>query len=162
MQYSASCRCGKIKVTLVISQPIENFQPRQCDCDFCQSYDLIFISEPEGKLLIVTQTDVIQLKQGCTSIDIAEYLNVSKPSIAKRIHALMQLEVLDQVDTEDKRQKKLILSIKGQQLFAECSDKLDLFEQQLLSPLDQTAQNIMLNTLHQLMDHLQEMKGDPS
>ncbi|WP_349929641.1 MarR family transcriptional regulator [Acinetobacter sp. A1-4-2] len=105
---------------------------------------------------------VIQLKQGCTSIDIAEYLNVSKPSIAKRIHALMQLEVLDQVDTEDKRQKKLILSIKGQQLFAACSEKLDLFEQRLLLPLDQAAQNSTLNTLHKLMDHLQEMKGGQS
>ena len=105
---------------------------------------------------------VIQLKQGCTSIDIAEYLNVSKPSIAKRIHALIQLEVLDQVDTEDKRQKKLILSIKGQQLFAACSEKLDLFEQRLLLPLDQAAQNSTLNTLHKLMDHLQEMKGGQS
>jgi DNA-binding MarR family transcriptional regulator len=105
---------------------------------------------------------VIQLQQGCTSIDIAEYLNVSKPSIAKRIHALIQLEVLDQVDTEDKRQKKLILSIKGQQLFAACSEKLDLFEQRLLLPLDQAAQNSTLNTLHQLMDHLQEMKGGQS
>ncbi|WP_166170083.1 MarR family transcriptional regulator [Acinetobacter sp. SA01] len=105
---------------------------------------------------------VIQLKQGCTSIDIAEYLNVSKPSIAKRIHALIQLEVLDQVDTEDKRQKKLILSIKGQQLFAVCSEKLDLFEQQLLLPLDQAAQNSTLNTLHKLMEHLQEMKGSQS
>lgn len=64
MQYSASCRCGKIKVTLVISQPIENFQPRQCDCDFCRSHNLIFISEPEGHLSLVAQTDVIQLKQG--------------------------------------------------------------------------------------------------
>ncbi|UDM37075.1 MarR family transcriptional regulator [Acinetobacter haemolyticus] len=105
---------------------------------------------------------VIQLKQGCTSIDIAEYLNVSKPSIAKRIHALIQLEVLDQVDTEDKRQKKLILSIKGQQLFAACSEKLDLFEQRLLLPLDQAAQNSTLNTLHKLMEHLQEMKGSQS
>ncbi|MDD2945594.1 MULTISPECIES: MarR family winged helix-turn-helix transcriptional regulator [unclassified Acinetobacter] len=105
---------------------------------------------------------VIQLKQGCTSIDIAEYLNVSKPSIAKRIHALIQLEVLDQVDTDDKRQKKLILSTQGQQLFATCSEKLDLFEQQLLLPLDQAAQNSTLNTLHQLMEHLQEMKGGQS
>lgn len=105
---------------------------------------------------------VIQLKQGCTSIDIAEYLNVSKPSIAKRIHALIQLEVLDQVDTDDKRQKKLILSIKGQQLFAACSEKLNLFEQRLLLPLDQAAQNSTLNTLHKLMDHLQEMKGGQS
>ena len=105
---------------------------------------------------------VIQLKQGCTSIDIAEYLNVSKPSIAKRIHVLMQLEVLDQVDTEDKRQKKLILSAKGQQLFQTCSEKLDMFEQKLISPLDQATQNSTLNTLHKLMDHLQEMKGSQS
>ncbi|WP_425917508.1 MarR family winged helix-turn-helix transcriptional regulator [Acinetobacter sp. TSRC1-2] len=102
---------------------------------------------------------VIQLKQGCTSIDIAEYLNVSKPSIAKRIHALMQLEVLEQVDTEDKRQKKLILSQKGRQLFQICSEKMDVFEQQLLLPLDQDMQKITLTTLHTLMDHLQDLKS---
>lgn len=101
---------------------------------------------------------VIQLKQGCTSIDIAEYLNVSKPSIAKRIHALMQLEVLEQVDTEDKRQKKLILSAKGIDLFQICSEKMDVFEQQLLLPLDQNSQTCTLDTLHTLMDHLQELK----
>lgn len=101
---------------------------------------------------------VIQLKQGCTSIDIAEYLNVSKPSIAKRIHALMQLEVLEQVDTEDKRQKKLILSAKGIDLFQICSEKMDVFEQQLLLPLDQNSQTYTLDTLHTLMDHLQELK----
>ncbi|WP_416224581.1 MarR family winged helix-turn-helix transcriptional regulator [Acinetobacter sp. ANC 4779] len=102
---------------------------------------------------------VIQLKQGCTSIDIAEYLNVSKPSIAKRIHALMQLEVLEQVDTEDKRQKKLILSQKGIQLFQICSEKMDVFEQQLLLPLDQDMQKSTLTTLHTLMDHLQDLKS---
>ena len=102
---------------------------------------------------------VIQLKQGCTSIDIAEYLNVSKPSIAKRIHALMQLEVIEQVDTEDKRQKKLILSQKGIQLFQICSEKMDVFEQQLLFSLDQDMQKITLTTLHTLMDHLQDLKS---
>ncbi|WP_250850208.1 MULTISPECIES: MarR family transcriptional regulator [Acinetobacter Taxon 24D] len=102
---------------------------------------------------------VIQLKQGCTSIDIAEYLNVSKPSIAKRIHALMQLEVLEHVDTEDKRQKKLILSAKGIELFQICSEKMDVFEQKLLLPVDQNSQNCTLDTLHTLMEHLQELKS---
>ena len=102
---------------------------------------------------------VIQLKQGCTSIDIAEYLNVSKPSIAKRIHTLMQLEVLEQVDTENKRQKKLILSQKGVELFKICSEKMDVFEQQLLLPLDQDSQNCALAPLHTLMNHLQELKS---
>lgn len=102
---------------------------------------------------------VIQLKQGCTSIDIAEYLNVSKPSIAKRIQALMRLELLEQVDTEDKRQKKLILSAKGIELFQICSEKMDVFEQQLLLPLDQNSKTCTLDTLHTLMEHLQELKS---
>ncbi len=49
---------------------------------------------------------VIREKGGCTSIEMAEYLNVSKPSIAKRVHALTAFNVLAHVETEDKRQKK--------------------------------------------------------
>ena len=71
----------------------------------------------------------------------------------------MQLDVLEQVDTEDRRQKKLILSPKGVELFKICSEKMDVFEQQLLLPLDQNSQNCALDTLHTLMDHLQDLKS---
>ena len=49
---------------------------------------------------------VIREKGCCTSIEMAEHLNVSKPSIAKRIQALSALNVLTHIETEDKRQKK--------------------------------------------------------
>jgi DNA-binding MarR family transcriptional regulator len=104
---------------------------------------------------------VIQFKQGCTSIDIAEYLNVSKPSVAKRIQILMQLKLLTQLETEDKRQKKLILSAHGAQLFQLCTGKIDQFEQQLLATLDQKTQAGTLDTLHTLMQHLQTIKIGP-
>ena len=75
---------------------------------------------------------VIHKKEGCTSIEIAEYLNVSKPSIAKRINALIDLDLLEQIPTEDKRQKKFILSTKGEVLYKECSSLIDEFENNLL------------------------------
>lgn len=75
---------------------------------------------------------VIEKHTEITSIDLAIYLNVSKPSIAKRVHALMQLKLLELVATEDKRKKKLKLSERGQSLFVTCSEKIDAFEQQLL------------------------------
>lgn len=75
---------------------------------------------------------VIHKKNGCTSIEIAEYLNVSKPSIAKRINALIDLELLEQIPTEDKRQKKFILSTKGKALYKTCSSLIDDFENNLL------------------------------
>ena len=59
---------------------------------------------------------VIHEKQSCTSIDIANYLNVSKPSITKRTLILSQLGILTQLATQDKRQKKIALSDAGLQL----------------------------------------------
>lgn len=76
---------------------------------------------------------VIREKGGCTSIEMAEYLNVSKPSIAKRVHTLTALNVLIHVETEDKRQKKLILSPQGEDLFKQCSVEIDHFEKALIS-----------------------------
>lgn len=98
---------------------------------------------------------IIQEQIEITSIDIAQYLNVSKPSIAKRIHVLIGLELIEQVDTVDKRQKKLKLSQHGQILYQTCSEKIDLFEQQLLmkiAPVDLKQSTEMLT---QLLDHLE-------
>ena len=53
---------------------------------------------------------VIQLKQQCTLADISSYLNVSKPGITKRIQQLVELDLIAQLETEDKRQKLFKLS----------------------------------------------------
>ncbi|WP_374666561.1 MarR family winged helix-turn-helix transcriptional regulator [Acinetobacter sp.] len=87
---------------------------------------------------------VIQEKQGCTSIEIAEYLNVSKPSIAKRTRILAQLNVVSQVQTDDKRQKKLVLSAAGQKLYQQCAAEIGQFEQQLIQPFN--PQEILKST----------------
>ncbi|OTG87123.1 MarR family transcriptional regulator [Acinetobacter sp. ANC 4558] len=104
---------------------------------------------------------VIEDRHGCTSIEIADYLNVSKPSIAKRIHSLMLLNVLQQVETDDKRQKKLILSPTGRELFKQCSHVVDEFESRLIQTLDSEQVKQSTTLLQQLTDQLEKSRrGD--
>jgi MarR family transcriptional regulator, transcriptional regulator for hemolysin len=89
-------------------------------------------------------------KSESTSIDIAKYLNVSKPSIAKRVNTLETLGLIDHVKSPDKRQKVLKLSPHGEHLFILCSKAIDQYESDLLAslPKAQLEQSFqVLNTL---------------
>lgn len=107
---------------------------------------------------------LIQDKGSITSIDLAKELNVSKPSIAKRVHALTQLGLLEHLPTADKRQKMLCLSEYGCEVFSVCSKKIDFFEQQLLQQFDSAELATASQVLSQLLDVLapipQPLKGD--
>ncbi len=92
------------------------------------------------------------------SIDVAKYLNVSKPSIAKRVQVLMQLNILQQVSTADKRQKNLVLTPHGTALYQICSAQIDQYEKQLLNPFNKDELEHSLNTLSQLLTQLESHK----
>lgn len=98
---------------------------------------------------------VIREKNGCTSIEMAEYLNVSKPSIAKRVHTLSQLHILTHVETEDKRQKKLILSETGLALFQQCSQDIDRFEQSLIAQFNPQDIRHSVHIFHSIVSALE-------
>ena len=64
MNYSSSCQCGKIEILLSLPHAIETIEPRMCDCDFCKSHELTYLSEPVGELIIKGNRGLRQLKQG--------------------------------------------------------------------------------------------------
>jgi len=64
MGYSSTCRCGKTSVQLVLPNPIESYAPRECDCDFCQSNQITYLSDPEGSLFVASHEALNQSKQG--------------------------------------------------------------------------------------------------
>jgi DNA-binding MarR family transcriptional regulator len=104
---------------------------------------------------------VLQARQGCTSIEIAQYLNVSKPSIAKRMHTLNQLGLLQYLNSADKREKKVMLSLDGQHLFALCAAEIDVLEQRVLHGIDDKQLQQSLDLLHQLIQQLESsVSGD--
>jgi len=64
MNYSSSCQCGKVQVHLTLPSSIENYEPRECDCDFCQRHRITYISDPGGSLSIKSDNRLKQSKQG--------------------------------------------------------------------------------------------------
>lgn len=64
MNYSTSCSCGKIKVTAYFPLPIEEYQARECDCDFCISRGLAYLSDAKGTISFSPKAQLNQLKQG--------------------------------------------------------------------------------------------------
>ncbi|MDH5630007.1 MAG: RusA family crossover junction endodeoxyribonuclease [Gammaproteobacteria bacterium] len=49
------CRCGNIHFNIGTNINLSQFQPRQCDCDFCRQYNAAYFSDPEGKLDVVIE-----------------------------------------------------------------------------------------------------------
>jgi hypothetical protein len=46
MNYLGSCPCKKWKISVSTAEPLGSFNPRVCDCEYCQSHPSALISEP--------------------------------------------------------------------------------------------------------------------
>jgi len=62
----ASCSCGNIVAKVELSEPISNYTPRACDCDFCIKHGAAYISDPNGELVIKVRSpnEVARNKHG--------------------------------------------------------------------------------------------------
>lgn len=94
----------------------------------------------------------------CTSIELSQCLNISKPSITKRVHSLLRLNLIEQQPTRDRRQKQLSLTFEGQQQYQHCSHLIDQFEQKLLQQLSPEHLTISQDFLLQLMCQFQNQQ----
>ncbi|AXY56776.1 MarR family transcriptional regulator [Acinetobacter chinensis] len=101
----------------------------------------------------------IQQHQPCTSTEIAEYLNISRPSIAKRIQPLLKLQAVSQHSEADRRVRILRLTDSGQQLVIHCMHKIDQLEQELLEQSSDTDIQLSIKLIHQLTQQLQHKKS---
>ena len=93
-------------------------------------------------------------------MNISHYLNVSKPSISKRIQNLVELGLISQLETADKRQKLFTLSEQGVETFALGSTQIEAFEKQLLEQIASDDIESSKNILMQLIQQLQPASQD--
>jgi len=64
MDYVTTCSCGKINVSASFPLPLEQYQARQCDCDFCVAHGLAYLSDANGTISFSAKEKMNQLKQG--------------------------------------------------------------------------------------------------
>ena len=79
---------------------------------------------------------LVKNHQKINSIELSRELNVSKPSIAKRIHVLHSMDLIEFENINDKRQKILVLTQTGLDIYQRCTVKIDQYEQQLLKQFE--------------------------
>ena len=105
---------------------------------------------------------LIHEHQCITSIDLSKILKVSKPSIAKRIQVILQLNIIEPVKSLDKREKKIQLTAHGYSVFSDCSKMIDVAEQDLLSNFQIKDLEQTFETLEQILQKLENNKRGES
>ena len=52
MIYTGKCACGLWSVTVTTLTSLDQFNPRVCDCEFCQAHPSALISEPAMRIRV--------------------------------------------------------------------------------------------------------------
>ncbi len=61
---SGKCICGNTKVKVYLPETLDKYSPRACDCDFCVSRHISYISHPDGGLEIESNAPLEFQRQG--------------------------------------------------------------------------------------------------
>ncbi|MEP2654009.1 MAG: aldehyde-activating protein [Paraglaciecola sp.] len=58
------CSCGQTKVKLSLPDTLDHYSPRACDCDFCISRNISYLSHPSGELEVESSEPLDIQRQG--------------------------------------------------------------------------------------------------
>lgn len=62
--YEGVCTCQLTRLQLRLPQPIQSYTPRICDCDFCTSRGIQYLSDPDGEASICCPRSLSVQRQG--------------------------------------------------------------------------------------------------
>lgn len=62
--YNGQCKCGAVTFLVTFTNPINAYQPRACDCDFCLAKNIVYMSDCEGQAHIKTSATLLHVQQG--------------------------------------------------------------------------------------------------
>lgn len=94
-----------------------------------------------------------------TLVEISHYYHVEKPTITRTVNRLYERGLIEQIPTEDKRERRIQLTDLGADMYQECQQVVNQFEQSLMNSIPQKDVEQTERTLLQLRKN---MKGDYS
>jgi len=63
-EHLGQCACGTVSFTLCLPTDLAQLSPRACDCDFCTTRQIAWLSHPKGKLIISSREALLKVQQG--------------------------------------------------------------------------------------------------
>lgn len=107
--------------------------------------------------LYTTQWSVLRLinyLNSCTSAEIAKEMRVEKPSITPTIKKLIELGFVEVTQGEDKREKYVCLSQKGNEVYISIHQELATFLNELTEGINEEDLKTTRDVLNQILENL--------
>lgn len=97
---------------------------------------------------------IFHLKQKgpSTLVEIAKRYNVEKPTITRRVNYLEELQIIEKMESRDRREKVIQLTATGEELYKTCRAKITNLEIEILEDIsdkEKQAFSEMLSTIYQ-------------
>ncbi len=89
-----------------------------------------------------------------TLVDISDYLHVEKSAITRTVNRLEQNQLIMQIPSEDKRQRKMQLTEEGEEKFTLGRKTVEEIESQALHGISQEEQKHFFETLTKIKHNL--------
>ncbi|GLQ74014.1 hypothetical protein [Vibrio penaeicida] len=64
MEYISKCECGRCSAKIVLSQSLENYEARACQCEFCLPRNAAYLSVPLGNVTLSPASNLNAVTQG--------------------------------------------------------------------------------------------------
>lgn len=63
-RYGGACQCGGVELSVRLPKLLGEYFPRACDCDFCTTRGLAYLSDPNGSAEIISKAGLGEITQG--------------------------------------------------------------------------------------------------
>jgi len=90
-----------------------------------------------------------------TLVEISRYLNVEKPTITRTVDRLEKNLLIEKISSQDKRERKIKLTEKGNQVYEKAIEVVDAFEKELMLGISKDELNTSLRIIKTLKERLQ-------
>lgn len=112
--YDGQCDCGNITFVITLPRSLDTYAPRACDCIFCTSRGLAYLSDPAGNLELHSQVPLIKLRQGSSQ---AEFLSCTNCGVVVAVvfpfeERLFGAVIAALIDQSQQLQKAVVVSPK--------------------------------------------------
>jgi hypothetical protein len=95
--FQGKCKCGNTSIILTMPKPLNQYTPRACDCDFCSTNKISYLSDPLGVLVIESKLQFKHEKQGSNQ---AEFLSCSNCNQVFAVVVAVSKSILGAVNIE--------------------------------------------------------------
>lgn len=80
-------------------------------------------------------------------VDIANYYNIEKPSVTRRVNSLEEKLIVRAISSKDKREKIIELTETGEELYKVCRKRITELEHDVMKDITKNEQIITFETL---------------